>query len=180
MLRRPVAVLAVVLSALVGLTACDATTYVDSSPGRAAPTSGAGWQPTGPIALDLPTSHALTENAALPPDSTPVLVNIWASTCVPCRTELPLLQEIDTAGTLKVIGYSRDVSSGPATSALDAAGVTYPNWLDTDASIAVALDGRIPVNAIPSSFLIRGGKVVAVHIGAFSSKADVLKALEIK
>jgi len=41
---------------------------------------------------------------------TPVLLNIWATWCVPCRTEMPELQEISEKyeGSLEVIGVSID------------------------------------------------------------------------
>jgi thiol-disulfide isomerase/thioredoxin len=175
------ACLALVLLVVIGLTAaCGTTTYYDNTPGQPAPTAGPGWQRTAPIALDLPTKDPITDGAVLPEGNAPVLVNIWASTCVPCKTELPLLQKIDTAGELRVVGFSRDIRTSDAAGALKKAGVTYPNWLDSDASIAVGLDGRIPINAIPSSVLIRDGKVVAVHIGAFAGRKDVLAALDIK
>ena len=41
---------------------------------------------------------------------TPVLLNVWATWCVPCRTEMPELQEISEKyeGSLEVIGVSID------------------------------------------------------------------------
>jgi cytochrome c biogenesis protein CcmG/thiol:disulfide interchange protein DsbE len=167
-----------VLGAVV--TGCGPTTYNILPHGQKQPPTGAGWQPVPPTSLDLPLKHPITSDAAVPTGDTPILVNIWASTCVPCKTELPLLQKINAGGQLKVIGFSRDIHTSDAAEAIEKAGVTYPNWLDTDASIAVALDGRIPINAVPTSALIRDGKVVAVHIGAFTSRQDVLDALEVK
>lgn len=167
---------------LLGLLAagCGSGTYVDSSTGQPVTRAVLGWSAVDPIAITLPTDDPITEDAAVPSDSVPILVNIWASWCPPCKKELPLLQEIDASGALHVIGFSRDRSSDAATEALRDAGVTYPNWLDADAQLAIDLDGRVPYASVPSSVLIRDGQVIAVHIGEFKTADDVLKALEQK
>lgn len=170
------------LLAAVGLmtSACGPTKYIVGNGAHKAPPVGTGWQPVPPTSIDLPLRHPLTEDASMPTGNAPILVNIWSSTCAPCKAEMPLLQKINAGGQLHVIGFSRDIKTGAADQAINKAGVTYPNWLDTDASIAVALDGRIPINAVPTSALIRDGKVVAVHIGQFTGRKDVLGALDVK
>jgi thiol-disulfide isomerase/thioredoxin len=179
---RPVRLrLVLAATALLALTAtgCGGDgTYYDSSPGQDAPVATAGWSRVDPIKVDLPTADPITDGAAVPDDSVPTLVNIWASWCAPCKHELPLLESIEKTGKLHVIGFSRDTNTGSAADALKAAGVTYPNWLDSDASLAVELDHRVPLSSVPSSVLIRDGKVIAVHIGQFHTRAEVLQALE--
>lgn len=165
----------------IGTSSCDdGGVFVDSSPGQSVAQASLGWSAVEPIEVDLPTGNPITENAAVPSDSVPILVNIWASWCPPCKKELPLLQEIDAAGQLHVIGFSRDRDEGNAAEALRDAGVTYANWMDSDAELTGDLDGRVPYASVPSSVLIRDGKVIAVHIGEFKTKDDVLKALEQK
>jgi thiol-disulfide isomerase/thioredoxin len=102
------------------------------------------------------------------------VVNIWASDCAPCKKELPLFELASRSAGLKVIGISRDVSRLAAARALARSGITYPNWIDTEAAFAVALDGRVPINAVPASVLIRDGQVIAVHVGAFQNLAEVV------
>ncbi len=192
-LRRPLRLLVVVLCALVlggSLTACGGTTYVDRDPGGKQPMDGAGWQGIEPIALDL---DALRDEKDIrpvredPPQTltavrpgTPTVLNIWASFCEPCKDELPLLQSVAAGGKLTVVGYTRDRKAADAREALDAARVSYPNWMDPDAWVALALDGRVPINGIPSSILVRDGQAIAVHIGPFPDKATILAALEIR
>lgn len=158
----------------------DGGVFVDSSPGQSVAQATLGWSAVDPIEVDLPTGDPITENSAVPSDSVPILVNIWASWCPPCKRELPLLQEIAAGGQLHVIGFSRDRDKGNAAEALKDAGVTYPNWMDSDAELTDDLDGRVPYASVPSSVLIRDGKVIAVHLGDFKSKEEVLKALELR
>ncbi len=182
-LRGPVRLLIAVACALV-LSSCGTTTYVDTQPGGKQPMAGAGWQGIDPIEIDLPTQDPVRADQPQPgtpvAPGAPTVLNIWASFCEPCREELPLLQEVADSGKLHVIGFTRDRNRDWATEALDAAKVSYPNWLDPDATVALALDGQIPINGIPASVLIRDGKAIAVHIGPFPDKATILAALEIR
>lgn len=183
MLRRPVPLLVAVLCALL-LTSCGATTYVDSEVGGTQPAGAGGWQRIEPITLELPDADPFsapgTQQGIVAKPGAPTLVNIWASFCEPCKDELPLLQAVAEAGDLVVVGYTRDRRTADARAALGAAGVTYLNYLDPDARVALALDGRVPINGIPSSVLVRGGKAIAVHIGPFPDRATILAALEIR
>lgn len=173
-------VLAAVLTTLLGAaTGCGGGgAYTDTTNGNVSAQSILGWSKVDPIAVTLPTDNPITADTTLPDSSTPVLVNIWASWCPPCKKELPLLQSIDDEGRLQVVGFSRDRREDNAAEALRKAGVTYPNWLDADAALVDALDGRVPYAAVPATALIRDGQVIAVHIGEFKSREEVLEALE--
>lgn len=164
------------------LSACGATTYVDSNPDQPPPLGGAGWQGIEPIEVTMPTDDPVRGDRTTyaPEPGVPVLVNIWASFCEPCKDELPLLQQVADDGTFEVVGFTRDSHRDRAQKALSAARVAYPNWMDPDAEMALALDGRVPINGIPSTILVRDGKAVAVHIGPFTGRADILAALEIR
>ncbi len=179
-LRGPVRLLLVAACTL-ALVSCGGTTYVDSDTGGKQTMSGAGWQGIEPIAVELPTDDPVrSDQPEMPVDpDTPTVVNIWASFCEPCKDELPMLQEIDDSGKLQVVGFTRDNNRAWARGALDAAQVSFPNWMDPEAEVALAIEG-IPVNAVPTSVLVRDGKAVAVHIGPFPDKATVLAALEIR
>ncbi len=71
----------------------------------------------------------------------PVVVNVWASWCAPCRTEMPLLQEAaDTyAGRAVVLGIASNDDPQVAQQFLTDLGLTYPNVFDLSGEIRVAL-----------------------------------------
>jgi thiol-disulfide isomerase/thioredoxin len=168
--------------ALVGglaLSACGGTTFYVNNLGDKTPVTATGWKKVDPFEIDLPTDRPIGD--AADPDLTgPLLLNIWGSFCDPCKAELPMLQKLATDGTLTVAGFTRDHDEDKAVGALKAAAVTYPNWMDTDAELALALHHQVPINQVPSSVLVRNGLVVAVHIGEFKSRQDVLDGLVLK
>jgi thiol-disulfide isomerase/thioredoxin len=170
--RRPLLLLATLATALT-LSGCGVTTYRNVTQGSGSEDVTLGWHKITPVAIDLPTGDPIGSPSS--PDLTgPLIVNIWASWCEVCKDELPLLQKLDSEHTMTVVGFSRDIHQDKAENTLARYGVTYANWMDPEARIALAMDGKVPINAVPSSLLIVGGKVVAVHIGQFKKPQDVL------
>lgn len=81
----------------------------------------------------------------------PVVVNIWASWCAPCRTEMPLLQTAAEAYADRVVilGVASNDDPGEAQRFLDELGVTYPNVFDTSGEIRVGLG----LTAYPTTYV---------------------------
>ncbi|MEQ4209807.1 thioredoxin [Actinopolymorpha sp. B17G11] len=72
----------------------------------------------------------------------PVVVDLWASWCAPCRTVSPVLEQIakDLAGRVKLVKI--DVDQAPGVSE------------------------RFTVRAVPMLLLMKGSKVIATQTGA--------------
>ena len=75
---------------------------------------------------------------------TPVLVNLWATWCVPCVAEMPLLD--DLAGELgegvRVLTVSQDLNGGEAVAPFFAERklAHLPQWIDTEMKLPPALE----------------------------------------
>jgi cytochrome c biogenesis protein CcmG, thiol:disulfide interchange protein DsbE len=104
-----------------------------------------------------------------------VVLNFWASWCVPCQTEAPLLEHAQSrlrAHNGTVLGVTYLDASTDSRSFVREHHITYPNLRDTTGEFAHAYG----TDQLPESFVIdRNGGVVAVSRGeigqAFLSNA---------
>jgi cytochrome c biogenesis protein CcmG/thiol:disulfide interchange protein DsbE len=96
----------------------------------------------------------------------PVIVNFWASWCVPCREEFPLFQqklaELGPADGLVVLGVLYKDEPELAQRFLDDFGAAWPTVTDPDGTIAA--DYRVV--APPQTYFIdKDGVLRAIQIG---------------
>ncbi len=99
----------------------------------------------------------------------PVVVNVWASWCAPCRTEMPLLQEAadSYAGRVVVLGVASKDDPVAARRFLEELGLDYPNVFDTSGEIRVALG----LTAYPTTYVFdRDGSIRARVDGGISEQ----------
>ena len=94
-----------------------------------------------------------------------VVVDFWASWCVPCRRSFPWLNEMHTRYAEKglvIIGVNLDANRKDAGAFLADYPAAFQIYFDTDAELAK----EFGVEAMPSSYVIgRDGEIVAHHLG---------------
>jgi cytochrome c biogenesis protein CcmG/thiol:disulfide interchange protein DsbE len=91
------------------------------------------------------------------------IVNVWASWCVPCHDEAPLLTEFAKDSRLQLIGINYKDESGNARRFLSRYGNPF-------ASVGVDRDGRAAIEwgvyGVPETFIVdRNGKIAYKLIG---------------
>jgi cytochrome c biogenesis protein CcmG/thiol:disulfide interchange protein DsbE len=94
----------------------------------------------------------------------PIVVNFWASWCVPCRKEMPALQAVSerAGGRVAFVGIDHQDGRGGATRFLDQTGVAYPSGFDPGGQVAE----RYRVFGMPSTFFISAdGRILGEHTG---------------
>jgi cytochrome c biogenesis protein CcmG/thiol:disulfide interchange protein DsbE len=105
----------------------------------------------------------------------PVVANVWASWCGPCRFEFPSLQKMSAAYGKRVafIGVDKQDSDAAAKTFLGEAPLSYPSYTDPDSKIAESLGGA---GGVPdTAFYDRSGKLLYLKQGPYSSH-DELRA----
>ena len=85
------------------------------------------------------------------------IVNIWASWCVPCRTEHPLLMQLSKNQSIKLIGLNYKDNFNNAKKFIDELGNPYSRILiDKDGILGVEFGAY----GVPETFLIDKNKYI--------------------
>jgi cytochrome c biogenesis protein CcmG, thiol:disulfide interchange protein DsbE len=94
---------------------------------------------------------------------TPVVLNFWASWCVPCREEFPVLRaaDHDANGEYAVVGVNtRDHIRSDAKRFANDEHATWENGFDADESVRKAYG----VVGLPQTFFIRADGIIAARV----------------
>ena len=98
----------------------------------------------------------------------PVVVNFWASWCVPCRTEMPALEAAHErfGGRVAFVGVDHQDDRASAVRLVAQTGVTYESGFDPQGTVAA-----YGLYGLPTTLLVSAdGVVVAEVTGAVTEQ----------
>ncbi len=102
----------------------------------------------------------------------PVVVNVWAAWCGPCRTELPVVQRasLDYGKRVAFLGVDLRDNRGAAQKLLRDIPLTYPSYEDPDGKVAT---GYRLVGTPSTIYYDASGKQTYIHQGQYVDRADL-------
>lgn len=96
----------------------------------------------------------------------PLIINVWASWCGPCRSEMASLERLawwDEAGRFTIIGISTDDYVDKARAALNPEKTTIRHFIDKQ----LELENMLGANRLPLTLLVdANGRVLDKIVGA--------------
>lgn len=107
----------------------------------------------------------------------PLVLNLWAQNCAPCRAELPLLQRLhERRSDITVLGVDvLDTQPDRALDLAEASGVTYPSVADVAGELTEPL--RLP--GLPVTYFIDAdGRIAGSKSGAFTSYEELVATVD--
>lgn len=101
------------------------------------------------------------------------VISLWSTTCVPCRVELPQLQEFAAAHPeIDVIAVNLGDVPTSVQTYVDEIGLTMPVIIDFEGRVSTALG----ITSVPSTLVLSvTGNVLNTHLGEIT--ADELATL---
>lgn len=149
--------------ALVLMLAIPAVTALVRSPTPADQEIGGGEaiDETAPeFSVDLFDGETFTLTDHLAKDGRPVVMNFWASWCVPCREEMPVLDAVASHNRgILVLGVAVQDTETAARAFAEEIDVSYPLGHDTDGAILE----QYPILGVPTTWFITSEGVLATR-----------------
>ena len=135
--------------------------------------------PAEPTTPELPPIDLAGFQQVLAELDRPAVVNVWASWCLPCRAEAPLLRQAhaEFGEEIAFIGIDYDDSQRGARLFLDEFDLPFVHYFDPD-GVTIAEYGGIGVPR--TYFFAAGGELINVHNGAIDEQTLALQIDELR
>ena len=131
-----------------------------------------------PSAGALPTTDAAAFETLISESQSPLVVNLWASWCVPCRSEAPLLTEAhrQLGDEVRFIGVATEDAQVDAEAFVAEFSMTFENYFDRNGEVK-AWVGSV---GLPTTFFVApGGEVVSTVYGVIDERRLALEIDEL-
>lgn len=128
---------------------------------------------------DLPRTSAAEFEARLANLDRPAVVNVWASWCMPCRSEAPLLDQAHAAygEELAFLGVNVQDSQPAAKDFLAEFGLEFDHVFDPDRAIPAHYGGLgTPI----TMFFAPAGELLTVHNGVIDERTLAVNIDELR
>ena len=101
----------------------------------------------------------------------PVVVNVWAAWCGPCRVELPVVQRasLDWGKRVAFLGVDLRDNRGAANQLLRQIPLTYPSYEDPDGKV---YNGYKLLGTPSTIYYDANGKQTYIHTGPYEDRAQ--------
>ena len=98
----------------------------------------------------------------------PLVLNFWASWCVPCRKEMPAFESVasELKGRVEFLGVNEQDTRPGALDLMAKTGVRYPSVVDGGGTLMTAYGLRGLPN---TAFISPKGELLEVHIGELNA-----------
>jgi cytochrome c biogenesis protein CcmG/thiol:disulfide interchange protein DsbE len=142
-----------------------------AAPSRMEVVPAASPEPDELLGVELVTVDGAKTSLARLLGPTPVVVNLWAQSCVPCITEMPMLEQVDRDDDrVTFLGVNVLDRLDKAKAMAARTGITYPWVRDPDGDFGAAARTA----GLPDTLLVdTDGTVLATKLGAFDDEAEL-------
>lgn len=131
-----------------------------------------------PVDGALPVTSSEDFEQLLSASDSPMVVNLWASWCVPCRSEAPLLTEAhrQLGDEVRFIGVATEDAQVDAEAFVAEFSMTFENYFDRNGEVK-AWVGSV---GLPTTFFVApGGEVVSTVYGVIDERRLALEIDEL-
>jgi peroxiredoxin len=106
----------------------------------------------------------------------PYVLTFWGSWCIPCRKEMPLLQDAydEHAGELPVVGVTYQDPESDSRAFAREYGITFPLAADDGYKVAKAFG---VMNGVPQTFFVGADGVVTARVAGIEKRSELDKPL---
>ena len=140
--------------------------------------TGCAGEQKGAAVPPLPATNAEEVTALLERSTQPVVLNVWASWCIPCRSEAPLLERAhqEFGDQVRFVGINVADTQAGARDFISEFGLTFESLFDERRTVPASLGG----SGVPLTFFFEpGGELVHYQPGVIDERMLALQIDEL-